>query len=55
MKFDTWLDIIEREKASGTGHIGPTGVGNLPRPHYLDGCDCHVCAHNAKSWGKTSG
>lgn len=46
MNVDTWLGVIEREKAGGTGHIGPTGVGNLPRPKERGGCECDVCAHN---------
>jgi hypothetical protein len=46
MTVDTWLDVIEREAAAGTGHIGPTGVGNLPRPKERGGCECEVCAHN---------
>jgi len=46
MTVDTWLEVIEREAATGTGHIGPTGVGNLPRPKERGGCDCEVCAHN---------
>ncbi len=46
MTVDTWLVLIEREKANGTGHIGPTGVGNLPRPKERGGCDCEVCSHN---------
>lgn len=46
MTVDTWLEVIEREKASGTGHIGPTGVGNLPRPKERGGCDCEICTHN---------
>lgn len=45
MTVDTWLDVIEREKASGTGHIGPCG-GNLPRPEERGGCECAVCTHN---------
>ena len=45
MTVDTWLDVIEREKASGTGHIGPCG-GNLPRPEERGGCDCETCTHN---------
>jgi hypothetical protein len=46
MTFELWKQVIEREAATGTGHIGPTGVGNLPRPEHRGGCDCHVCAHN---------
>ena len=46
MTVDTWLDVIDREATAGTGHIGPTGVGNLPRPKERGGCDCEVCAHN---------
>ena len=46
MTVDTWLEVVEREKALGTGHVGPTGVGNLPRPMARGGCDCEVCAGN---------
>ena len=46
MSVDTWLEVIDREKASGTGHVGPTGVGNLPRPMARGGCDCETCAGN---------
>jgi hypothetical protein len=46
MTVDTWLEVIEREAAAATGHIGPTGVGNLPRPKERGGCDCELCAHN---------
>lgn len=45
MTIETWLDVIEREKANGTGHVGPCG-GNLPRPEERGGCDCEVCTHN---------
>ena len=44
MTVDTWLELIEKEKALGTGHILPTG--NLPRPEERGGCDCKVCSHN---------
>ena len=53
---DTWLKVIEREgpeipregyqSSVLPGHIGPTGVGNLPRPKERGGCDCEVCVHN---------
>jgi hypothetical protein len=46
MDVDTWLEVIEREKALGTGHVGPTGAGNLPRPMARGGCDCEVCSGN---------
>ncbi len=46
MYVDTWLELIEKEKALGTGHLGPTGVGNMPRPMERGGCDCEVCAGN---------
>ena len=45
MTVDTWLELIEKEKALGTGHILPCG-GNLPRPEERGGCDCAVCAGN---------
>ncbi len=43
MRVETWLEVIERERAEGTGHIGPTGVGNLPRPPENGVCECQVC------------
>jgi hypothetical protein len=46
MTVDTWLDVIEREKLRPDGHIGPTGVGNLPRPKERGGCNCPTCTHN---------
>lgn len=46
MTLDTWREVIKREQASGTGHIGPTGVGNLPRPKHRGACDCRVCTQN---------
>lgn len=46
MTVETWLDVIDREEAGATGHIGPTGVGNLPRPKERGECDCDVCTHN---------
>jgi hypothetical protein len=47
MTVDTWLEVIERESAEGTGHIGPTGVGTLPRPPEHGVCECQVCRRNA--------
>ena len=43
MTADTWLDVIEREKLRKDGHIGPTGVGNLPRPKEHGPCPCPKC------------
>jgi hypothetical protein len=48
MTVDTWLEVIEREAAEGTGHIGPTGVGTLPRPVEHGICECQVCTRNAR-------
>ena len=45
-RVDAWLEVIEREKAAGDGHVGPTGVGNLPRPMSRGGCECAVCSGN---------
>jgi hypothetical protein len=47
MMVDTWLEVIEREKADGTGHVGPTGSGSLPRPIENGVCECAVCTRNA--------
>jgi hypothetical protein len=38
--------VIEREKLRTDGHIGPTGVGNLPRPMERGGCECPMCKRN---------
>ncbi len=46
MTVDTWLEVIEHEKLREDGHIGPTGVGNLPRPMETGGCECPTCSHN---------
>jgi hypothetical protein len=46
MTVDTWLDVIDREKLREDGHIGPTGVGNLPRPREHGECACAVCTGN---------
>ncbi|MBV9156229.1 MAG: hypothetical protein JO097_08190 [Acidobacteriaceae bacterium] len=45
MSIDTWLDVIDREQADPSGHIGPCG-GNLPRPKERGNCDCEVCTYN---------
>ncbi len=45
MTVDTWLELIKKEKALGTGHILPCG-GNLPRPEERGGCDCPTCSKN---------
>jgi hypothetical protein len=55
MTVETWLDVIEREEARGTGHVGPTGVGNLPRPKERGGCDCEVCTHNREVMERRAG
>jgi hypothetical protein len=47
MTVDTWLRLIERERAEGAGHVGPTGVGNLPRPAEHGVCECDICRKNA--------
>ncbi len=45
MTTDTWLELIEKEKELGTGHLLPCG-GNLPRPEERGGCDCQTCSQN---------
>lgn len=47
MTVETWLAVIEREAANGDGHIGMTGVGNMPRPKERGTCSCPVCTANA--------
>jgi hypothetical protein len=46
MDVDAWLDLIEVEKADGTGHV--RAVGNLPRPRERGECECEVCVGNAE-------
>ena len=43
MTVETWLTVVEREKARADGHIGPTGVGNLPRAPEHGECGCGSC------------
>ncbi len=43
MSVDTWLQIIEQEKATGTpGKCG----GNLPKPEAWGHCECKSCTAN---------
>ncbi len=44
MTVDTWLELIEKEKALGAGHLLP--CGNLPRPEERGGRDCPTCSKN---------
>lgn len=46
MSTGTWLEVIRREAHNRAGHLGPTGVGNLPRPKERGGCECLVCTLN---------
>ncbi|MDQ2842167.1 MAG: hypothetical protein M3Y72_14230 [Acidobacteriota bacterium] len=46
MTVETWLDVIDREKLLEDGHVGPTGVGNLPRPQEHGECSCRMCVWN---------
>ncbi len=43
MTVETWIQVIAREKERGDGHVGPTGVGNLPRPEQYGECPCETC------------
>ena len=43
MTIRTWLAAIEREKATGTGHLSDTGE-DLPDPKRRTWCWCTVCA-----------
>jgi hypothetical protein len=59
MTPDTWLETIKREgpevlregyqSSTVPNHIGPTGVGNLPRPQERGGCECPVCQQNQQA------
>lgn len=46
MTVDVWLKLITQEANNEEGHLGPTGVGNLPRPKERGSCDCLVCSDN---------
>lgn len=54
MTVDQWLYVIEREKSEGTGHLGPAGVPNLPRPAEHGICECEVCTRLAALWEASS-
>lgn len=53
MTPEIWAAVTEREgpeipregyqSSIVPGHLGPTGVGNLPRPEERGGCECVVC------------
>ncbi len=47
MEMNTWLELIEREKELGTGHLSP--CESLPRPEERGGCECPLCAKN-RAW-----
>ena len=49
MTVETWLELIEKEKALGTGHLLP--CGNLPRPEERGGCDCPTCSREPGDFG----
>ncbi len=55
MTTDTWLEVIEREKQDPNGHLGKTGVGNLPRPKEHGGCDCAACTRQQLRLDKAAG
>ncbi len=42
MTYDTWLQVIEREKQTPGQHAGPTRVGNLPTPKQRTGDPDHA-------------
>jgi hypothetical protein len=46
MTIATWLAAIEREQATGAGHVSDTGE-DLPDPQ-RKGCWCPVCARNTE-------
>lgn len=55
MTVDTWLTLLDREteiprpgyrSSTVPEHVGPTGVGNLPRPKDRGECECRVCQKN---------
>ena len=48
MEVNTWLQVIAREAEDARGHVGPTGVGNLPRAKQRGECECAVCVGNAE-------
>lgn len=48
MTVETWRKVIEREERRPDGHLGPTGVGNLPRPKEHGECECPVCTKNQR-------
>ncbi len=55
MTPDTWLETIKREEHDTRGHIGRTGVGNLPRPKERGECDCPSCVRGQLRLDKAAG
>ena len=41
IRLETWLELIEIEKASETGHL--QGCEIMPRPEERGGCECESC------------
>ncbi len=54
MTTDTWLDTIDREKEDASGHIGKTGLPNVPRPKERGVCNCEVCTRNRDALEKSA-
>ena len=52
LTVEQWREVVERERESGSEHVGPTGVGNLPRPNERGGCECPVCTLNQELLGE---
>ena len=50
LSVERWLWVIKHEADTLDGHVGPTGVGNWPRPKERGGCECPVCSWNAAKW-----
>jgi hypothetical protein len=52
MRLDRWLELIETERASGTGHL--QGCEIMPRPEERGDCECESCTR-AKERIETEG
>ncbi len=43
MTFATWVKTVKLERRRTDGHIGMTGVENVPRPKERGECHCEPC------------
>jgi hypothetical protein len=43
VKYSDWLEMSRTEEERGTGHVGASLKGVMPRPKERGGCECPAC------------